>query len=90
MDSHFSALLVSRRWFYFICWIRGLITFNRLNAKFFWENIKIYLYFLSFIIKTEIPKKFEIIPHMDGLVQERRNSIANTLELRLSCNNPLI
>ena len=24
----------------------------------------------------------------DGLVQERRNSIANALELRLSCNNP--
>ena len=23
----------------------------------------------------------------DGLVQERRNSIANTLELRLSCTN---
>ena len=28
--------------------------------------------------------------HFDGLVQERRNSIANTLELRLSCTNPLI
>ena len=26
---------------------------------------------------------------MDGLVQERRNSIANTLELRLCCTNPL-
>ena len=25
----------------------------------------------------------------DGLVQERRNSIANALELRLSCTNPL-
>ena len=29
-------------------------------------------------------------PHIDGLVQERRNSIANTLELRLSCTNPSI
>ena len=28
--------------------------------------------------------------HMDGLVQERCNSIANALELRLSCTNPLI
>ena len=28
--------------------------------------------------------------HFDGLVQERCNSIANTLELRLSCTNPLI
>ena len=25
---------------------------------------------------------------IDGLMQERRNSIANTLELRLSCTNP--
>ena len=28
--------------------------------------------------------------HIDGLVQERRNSIANTLELSLSCTNPSI
>ena len=28
--------------------------------------------------------------HINGLVQERRNSIANTLELRLSCTNPSI
>ena len=28
--------------------------------------------------------------HIDGLVQERRNSIANALELRLSCTNPWI
>ena len=28
--------------------------------------------------------------HIDGWMQERRNSIANTLELRLSCINPLI
>ena len=27
---------------------------------------------------------------MDGLVQERRNSIANALELRRSWTNPLI
>ena len=26
--------------------------------------------------------------NIDGLVQERRNSIANALELRLSCINP--
>ena len=29
-------------------------------------------------------------PNIDGLVQERRNSIANALELRLSCTNPSI
>ena len=28
--------------------------------------------------------------HLDGLVQERCNSIANALELRLSCTNPSI
>ena len=29
-------------------------------------------------------------PHIDGLVQKRHNSIANTLELCLSCTNPSI
>ena len=28
--------------------------------------------------------------HFDGLEQERRNSIADAVELRLSCTNPLI
>ena len=28
--------------------------------------------------------------HINGLVQERRNAIANALDLRLSCTNPLI
>ena len=28
--------------------------------------------------------------HIDGLVQERRNSIANAMELRLSCTNQYI
>ena len=33
-----------------------------------------------------------IVTHLsiDGLVQERRNSTANALELRLSCTNPSI
>ena len=30
----------------------------------------------------------EILDHVDGLVQERHNSIANALELRFSCTNP--
>ena len=30
----------------------------------------------------------EMLPHIDGLVHERRNPIANALELRLSCINP--
>ena len=33
--------------------------------------------------------KMEILwPHVDGFISERRNSIANTLELRLSCTSP--
>ena len=31
-----------------------------------------------------------VCSHMDGLVQEKRNSIANALELRLSCTNTSI
>ena len=30
------------------------------------------------------------VKHIDGLVQERRNSSALAIELRLSCTNPLI
>ena len=32
----------------------------------------------------------KVSPHISGLVQERRNSIANALELRLSCTYPSI
>ena len=31
-----------------------------------------------------------LLAHIDGLVQERRNSSALTMELRLSCTNPSI
>ena len=31
-----------------------------------------------------------LLVHIDGLVQERRNSIVSALELRLSCTNPSI
>ena len=41
--------------------------------------MQIYLHFFS-----------NLLAHTDGLVQERRNSIANALELSLSCTNPLI
>ena len=37
-------------------------------------------------MSDEFIKNFDI----DGLVQDRRNSIANALELRLSCTNPSI
>ena len=47
---------------------------------------------IKYDIKS-VPYGIEIhysMHHIDGLMQERRNSIANALELRLSCNNPSI
>ena len=44
---------------------------------------------LVFILITFYPHP-NLNPHFDGLVQERSNSIANTLELHLSCTNPSI
>ena len=34
--------------------------------------------------------RYWYVAHINGLVQERHNSIANTLELRLSCTDPSI
>ena len=44
-----------------------------------------YLY-IEFLITTHVPKTLKTID-IDGLVQERRKSMANALELRLSCIN---
>ena len=42
-------------------------------------------------IKAFLMKRIsDWIHNIDGLVQERPNTIANALELRLSCTNPLI
>ena len=38
----------------------------------------------------KMPFYQDICAYNDGLVQERRNSIANALELHLSCTNPAI
>ena len=43
---------------------------------------------ISFDLATN--RDYYQIIYIDGLVQERRHSIANALELRLSCTNPLI
>ena len=43
---------------------------------------------LSKIIQSTLDGIFG--SHIDGLMQERRNSIANALGLRLSCTNPSI
>ena len=39
---------------------------------------------------TNVNNEKRYILYIDGLVQERRNSIANALELRLPCTNPSI
>ena len=36
------------------------------------------------------PYKLKVMYNIDGLVQERHNSIAKALELHLSCTNPSI
>ena len=35
-----------------------------------------------------VSSKLVYVPHIDGLAQKRRNSIANALQLCLSCTNP--
>ena len=39
---------------------------------------------------TQCDFEVTLLFYIDGLVQEKRNSIANALELRLSCTNPTI
>ena len=59
------------------------------------ENIKA-LHCWPFVRGTHwwiLPQRASYTPsisihHINGLVQERRNSIANAMELRLSCTNP--
>ena len=41
------------------------------------------------IVADVLMKSCELLPHIDGLVQERRNSSALAMDLRLSCINPL-
>ena len=38
-------------------------------------------------LSEKVHGQWEKTLHIDGLVQERRNSIANAMELRLSCTN---
>ena len=47
-------------------------------------------FFVAAVVVYEVISFLLIQEYFDGLVQERRNSIANALELRLSCTNPLI
>ena len=58
----------------------GFLVIRNLVAK---EQLKKYRYVL-------VPQRKVLNHCTNGLVQERRNSIANALELRLSCTNPSI
>ena len=61
-----------------------LLFFLPSSAKFSWTMaLEIQLLF-----RKNIFRLWKVL-QIDGLVQKRRNSIANTLELRLSCTNPL-
>ena len=59
-----------------------------------WRNLSIYWPLWIYFRKHRNIWGFSIICQnwyqIDGLVQERRNSIANALELHLSCTKPLI
>ena len=46
--------------------------------------------YYSHVMKYHNYTLYTHILHIDGLVQERRSSIANALQLRLSCTNPSI
>ena len=52
-----------------------------------WKAAQTLSRYMSFF-ETTVPCSIASLDKIDGLVQERRNSIANTLELRLSCINP--
>ena len=51
-----------------------------------------YLYFHTKFLMVGLSQSFDVafIQYSDGLVQERRNSIAIALELHLSCTDPSI
>ena len=58
-------------------WFKYFIQRN----TFHWSTVPLQFFFNFFVWS---------MAHVSGLVQERRNSIANALELRFSCTNPLM
>ena len=47
-------------------------------------------FIITMAIHNQQQRLYNYAAHINGLVQKRRNSIANALELRLSCTNPSI
>ena len=60
----------------------------------FWSTVESLNNLMRFWFQEKIPRLVQdgwtFLNHFDGLVQERLNSIANALELHLSCTNPSI
>ena len=58
------------------------------TKQFFLNFASLNLMLFMFIAWDSKPRTSQSNNYIDGLVQERRNSIANALELRVSCTNP--
>ena len=78
------------------CWPRSLSPYYVTRLQWvnygcllwvFWRKMIYKWTWLYFHAKSSL---FKFHMHFDGLVQERRNSVANALELRLSCTDPPI
>ena len=54
------------------------------------ENDKISVKIIGLMLSVSTNASLDLIHHVDGLVQERRNSSALAMELRLSCIIPLM
>ena len=74
-----SKSLMIKKWLLTDIWV-GYVTSQGGGEI---TNIDLYVFTCSY-------RDNWFIGYIDGLVQERRNSIANVLELRLSCTKPLI
>ena len=79
------------------CWLHepcyeGIYCTRAYLMTSFWHTLHPVKYSQGFIVViVSVPKGFKWpFSHIDGLVQERRNSSALAVELRLFCNNPSI
>ena len=62
-----------------------MVTFHGDMQEYEWNIIAYVEDYLMKVLNWQ-----NVWQHIDGLVQERRNSSASAMELRLSCTNPSI
>ena len=69
-----------------------ILSLKKLNSYVYAPTQKLFgVYVMNWEATEQICIKIKLgWTHIDGFVQERRNSIANAMELRLSCPNPSI